>query len=154
MIKYRMASVLDVPCMTKMWKLMMDEDNLGSVDRIDNEEMERFAFQITENLRSPLHVIVVAIDGDNVVGFTHANVFETLYGKPAIRLFSHSTFVYPIYRGEGVAISLTDEMLKIAKSRHEFEMIEFMCKYDDRIIQKWKSIGFKPDSIRMIRREV
>jgi len=152
-IKYRLATIFDIPSISEMWRLMMDESDLESVDIIDDQEMERFAFQMTANLNNITHIIVIACEGESIKGFTHGNIYETLYSKPAIRLQSQSTYVYPDYRKQTVATELTDEFTRIAKTRSIYGMTEFMCKYDNRIIKKWERIGFKPDSVRMIRKE-
>ena len=151
-ITYHLASVFDVPLITLMWRDMVAEELSGFII-VDDDELRRYAFAMTDMIRQWNQIVIVAKCEGRMIGFTHAYVYQNKYGKPITMAFSESSYVKPDYRAKGIGMELVENCRAvIAKRELQIDCEEFTVPYDQEHIDSWAKRGWVPTRVIMRKR--
>lgn len=151
-VTYHLASVFDIPMITVMWRDMVAEELFGFI-AVDEDELRRYAFTMTDYIRQWNQVVIVAKIEGRIIGYTHAYVYQNKYGKPVTMAFSESSYVKPDYRDKGIGMELVENCRAvIAKRELKVDCEEFTVPYDQEHIDSWAKRGWYPTRVIMRKR--
>ena len=129
------------------------EQGIISAERPFNETLKPGHinyYDLREMLTLPYVHVVVALDGDNVIGSGYARIE---YGKPYLQHSQHSylgfMFVEPDYRGKGVNLAIIDALKKWSTSRGIYELRLHVYNDNDAAIRAYEKAGFERHLLEM-----
>lgn len=136
-IELRFAKHKDIPEATDFVLIALNDTGMENecVDLLGNEFTNRLETYGPENM-------LLAFDNNNnnsIVGFLELNPEKFREGHYVIK----DIFVLPSYRGQGIAKSLVQKMLK-EKCFHGEELVVEISKEDD--LKHWEHLKFIPKS--------
>ena len=141
-MEVRIATVWDAYTITSLWAKMMDEIKVpGKV--ADKVEQERFLINILAMIKKDNSSVVVAVEGNAVVGF--ASCFLHYYDHGTSKLIGtcDNLYIEPFYRGGKLMDKMLDMLMTFAKSLKVKEF-EFLTVYDPALIKIWTRKGYTP----------
>jgi ribosomal protein S18 acetylase RimI-like enzyme len=101
----------------------------------------------------PGHLLLVAVDGEAVVGYAHAEVQETPdtpYKRAAARLHVHAMGVTAAHRGHGVGRALLAAVRAEAASRGMDGVSLEVYAFNDAARAFYERLGFAPERTRLV----
>lgn len=153
-INYRIADIWDGVTITNMWSKMMDEVQLvgRETSKIENK---RYLIYILPRLERPdCHAIVAEYEGEPI-GFITGYIHYNEYGTSKLIGTCDDLFVEPEFRtvGGDISLKLIDDLIYWATSNPEAkaEELEFITKYDLRLIKIWERRGYTPAQITYVK---
>ncbi len=116
---------------------------------IDPNEIERLTFHILTQLKNPLAIFLIALDGKKHIGFFMGTICQHPYGKPELVGMAQEIYVVPDKRGFEVGTLLIREALKrsLALGAQGFEAVATPGSKGTE--KRWTTLGFRPYLIYM-----
>lgn len=144
-IKIRVANIHDLLPITIMW-YKLNKEVFHDIFIVGEDEMKAFSHVLADRLLLPETFTMVAEDQDKVIGFTHGYLQHKLYYKPKTIGFSEFSYVEKPYRKKGIGKKLAVAFAKWARENGS-EEIEFISKYDTKLIKQWQGEGCYPYAV-------
>lgn len=137
----RYATIKDIPAIANLWVEMVKE---LAPDYKPNKTW--WVEQATKLLETNIYISLIAVSGDEVIGFIDAFLYpEPSTGK--LHLVGQHFYVQPGHRGTDVAPRLYHEVLRFAK-KNKVDILELFCFDSEKSM--WQRKGFK--SVRTLMR--
>lgn len=149
-MEIRKATVWDAQRISELWALMMHEIEI--LNRVaDEKEREKFFLHLLIRIKGDNGFILVAVDNGEIIGFLDGYTHYYEYGTSDLIGTCESVYLKPEHRSKGIAKKLIDEAIEFAKDKYVKEM-EFLTKYDPKIIKAWERKGYVPAQITYIKK--
>lgn len=107
-------------------------------------------YDLKEMLFLPYVRVVVAVDGDRIIGSGYARIESA---KPYLQHESHSylgfMYVEPEYRGKGINNLIIDALKQWSVSRNIFELRLHVYNDNDAAIRAYEKAGFEKHLLEM-----
>jgi ribosomal protein S18 acetylase RimI-like enzyme len=146
-MEIRKARIKDVKQIVELWKHLFrfheDFDEFWVVNRSKNIE-RMFREWTKEKIRGKNSIVLVAIDGDKVVGYLLGYIKKRapIFKAERVGYFSEC-FIDEKYRKKGIARMMVKEFIKWAKSK-KLKWLELQASdKNETAIKVWNKIGFK-----------
>lgn len=141
----RRANIYDLFKVADMWAAMQNEVDLPTRSG-DDAEKEKFIFSLASKINRPDRVILVAEDEGEIIGFIMGVARYYEYATSNLVGTCEHLYVYPEHRNKDIAFKLVTTLENIGKAMGCKE-IEFITKFDDKLIKIYERKGFKPVEI-------
>ncbi len=140
-LRYRLANKEDIPDITEMWKAMVNELHPDYSPRED-----WFEGMLENVFNSPMEMVVILAENgtaDDPIGFIDGIKFPDPATGKIVGLCQYF-YIYPEYRGQGIATGLLGELLRQA-AKHGCEEIRITC--GPAKLEEYMKRGFEPIQI-------
>ena len=152
-IVYRRATVWDAYAIADMWELEMNEMKMSG-RHCDSIEKEKFLIGtlIRINDKTGTKFVLVAEHNKRIISFITGGVTLKEFGTSKVIGYCEHRYTYTKYRSKGVSSKLLNHLIDILIKQKAKEL-EFITKYDERLVKIYKKMGYEPYSIHY-RKEV
>ena len=145
----RKATIYDIFKIADMWAWMQNEMDLPH-RYADDAEKEKFLYGLTQKIYKPDRVVLVAEEDGKIIGFVMGVARYYEYGTAALVGSCEHLYVYPEHRDKGVAFKLLEVLQNNGRAMGCKE-IEFITKYDEKLIKIYGRKGYKPVEIVFVK---
>ena len=143
----------DLEQLYNLWAMLANYEGSQSdypdVDPMDNQD--RWLHDVSKTMLSTTGRILVADDGGLLIGYMKSGVMERAIGHPRFYLQVSEMYVMPEYRKGPAARRLRNETIRWVNEigADVVDMVELVCVYTDKQINRWVKKGYKPYAVTM-----
>ncbi len=141
-MKTRIATVWDANRISELWVKLMDEVSI--LGRTSNDiERERFFIDILTKIKGESSSVIVATEGDNIIGFASCYLHYYSHGTSNLIGTCDNIYIEKEHRGDGLMDEMLGMLMTFAKS-YKVKEFEFLTIYNPSLIKVWTRKGYTP----------
>ena len=150
-IEIRRATSKDLDFLHEMWKLLIKHES--KIDPLINKNKSYFSKakqEYKKSLKKNSKIFLIAEINKIPVGYIYGWIEKTpnTY-KPRLRGYVCDAFIKKKFRGKGVGTKLTNEILKVFKSKKVSWIKLTVYSKNTNSVKIWRKLGFKDRMIEM-----
>lgn len=142
-ITFRKAEEKDVPRLVELnIRLKRLNEEFDPLFKVRQDITEKSREYLLEAIRSPNSIVIVAEDGNKVVGFIKADVKERIFYEPRIEGNIVEFYLLPEYRRRKLGAAMLEYAIKELKERAEIITAEFPA-LNEIAVEFYSRLGFR-----------